>query len=142
MDEEMILCDSDVIVELWRNNPGVVELIKQLGEENLYINAIIKAEIQNKAVDKRDLRHINQRLENFPLIMLDDDISEKFNDLFEKYLLSHRPAVPDMLVAATALSYDISLFTLNIDHFSFVSGLKLIQHELKPLARKKGSWFL
>src|SRR5688572_8476846 len=119
----MILCDTDVIVELWRNNTGVAERIHELGAENLYINSITKAEIQNKAINKKDLINITKRLKEFPLIVLDDDISELFNQLFEKYLLSHRPAVPDMLIAATALSYDIHLFTLNTGHFSFISGL-------------------
>ena len=80
---------------------------------------------------------INSKIEGYPIIPLDDDISE----LYEKYLLSHRPGIADMLIAATAVSYDIPLFTLNTAHFNFIHDLKLLKHSIKPLPQTKGSWF-
>jgi tRNA(fMet)-specific endonuclease VapC len=141
MGEKMILFDSDAFIELMRQNAEVVDFVRSVDLSSIYINPIIKAEIQFKAINKRDLALVNSRIDAYPVIPLDDGISEKFSDLFEKYILSHRPGVADMLVASTAVSYDIPLFTLNTAHFNFIRELKLVKHTIKPLARTKGSWF-
>jgi predicted nucleic acid-binding protein len=57
-------------------------------------------------------------------IPLDADISGRFLNLLNTYALSHRLSVPDALIAATALSQDIPLFTLNHRDFRFVADLK------------------
>jgi predicted nucleic acid-binding protein len=42
-----------------------------------------------------------------------------------RYSLSHKASVPDMLIAATALSHDVTLYTLNIKDFKFIPDLNL-----------------
>jgi len=39
--------------------------------------------------------------------------------------LSHKLSVPDALIAATALSNNTPLYTLNIKDFQFIPGLQL-----------------
>ena len=87
----MILFDSDSFIELMRRNAEIVNLVNDIGINSIYINPIVKAEIQFKAINKRDLAVIDSKLDLYPSIPLDDDISDKFSALFEKYLLSHRP---------------------------------------------------
>jgi len=58
-------------------------------------------------------------------IVLDMDISNRFLNLLEEYALSHKLSVPDALIAATALSRDFPLYTLNLKDFQFIPGLKL-----------------
>lgn len=41
--------------------------------------------------------------------------------------LSHRLAIPDGFIAATAIENDVELFTLNKKDFRFIEGLKLYQ---------------
>ena len=41
------------------------------------------------------------------------------------YSLSHKLSIPDALIAATALNYDIELYTYNIKDFRFIDGIKL-----------------
>jgi tRNA(fMet)-specific endonuclease VapC len=45
----------------------------------------------------------------------------------ENYSLSHKLAIPDALIAATALSHDMSLYTLNLKDFRFIEGINLYQ---------------
>jgi predicted nucleic acid-binding protein len=42
-----------------------------------------------------------------------------------KYVLSHKLALPDGFIAASALAYDMELYTLNLKDYRFISGLKL-----------------
>jgi tRNA(fMet)-specific endonuclease VapC len=43
----------------------------------------------------------------------------------ENYALSHKLAIPDTLIAATALTHDLDLYTLNQKDFCFISNLRL-----------------
>ncbi|XOF34926.1 MAG: hypothetical protein ACL93V_06450 [Candidatus Electrothrix sp. YB6] len=43
----------------------------------------------------------------------------------ETYSLSHKLSLPDALIAATVLSHDLALYTLNVKDFRFISDLKL-----------------
>ena len=55
------------------------------------------------------------------------DISLRFLELIETFALSHRPGIPDMLIAVTALDHDLSLFTLNVKDFHHISELKIYE---------------
>ena len=55
------------------------------------------------------------------------DISLRFLELMETYALSHRPGIPDILIAATALDNDLSLFTLNLKDFHYIPELKIYE---------------
>ena len=48
----------------------------------------------------------------------------------EEYFLSHKLAIPDALIAATALVNSISLYTLNAKDFRFIEGLTI--HAYQP----------
>ena len=41
------------------------------------------------------------------------------------FSLNHSLAIPDALIAATALHHDVALYTFNIKDFRFIPGLKL-----------------
>jgi len=62
-----------------------------------------------------------------PLILLDNDnkTCKIFLSLISTYSLSHGLAVPDGFIAATAMTFDVELFTLNKKDFRFIEGLKL-----------------
>ena len=49
------------------------------------------------------------------------------NIFIENYCLSQKLNLPDALIAATAIYYNIELFTLNIKDFKFIPDIKLYQ---------------
>ena len=60
------------------------------------------------------------------------DISLRFLELMETYALSHRPGIPDMLIAATAIDHDLSLFTLNVKDFRYIPELEIYEETTIP----------
>jgi predicted nucleic acid-binding protein len=52
-------------------------------------------------------------------------VSVPFTDLMAKYCLSLKPFVPDMLIAASCLYFNLPLYTHNAKDFKFIPGLKL-----------------
>ena len=43
----------------------------------------------------------------------------------DTYALSQRAGIPDILIAATALDHDLSLFTLNVKDLRFIPDLTI-----------------
>lgn len=58
---------------------------------------------------------------------VDQAVSEKFVTLMEAYTLSHNLSLPDALIAATAIVYELDLFTLNQKDFRYIPELTLYE---------------
>ena len=59
------------------------------------------------------------------LVHFDNNVSELAVSLIESYSKGHGLQIPDAIIAASALSLEIKLFTLNLKDFRFIDGLKL-----------------
>jgi predicted nucleic acid-binding protein len=82
-------------------------------------------ELYYGALNKADLRGIKKYLEAFEIIHINHEISQLGIDLVEKYAKSHNLNLPDALIGAAAITYDMELYTLNLKDFRYIEGLKL-----------------
>ena len=121
----MVICDTNIIIELFKNNDRVKTQCLQIGENNLCVSAITAAELSFGAFDKTEMSKIKGYISNFPILHFNDDISQLFLKLMYRYSLSHRPCIADVIIAATAVYYNIPLLTLNIKDFRFINELRL-----------------
>jgi tRNA(fMet)-specific endonuclease VapC len=123
----MILCDTNILIEFYKNNAPVVQELHQIGQDQLAISAITQAELYFGALNKAELAKIKQHLSLLRLFPIDLPISSAFLGLMEAYSLSHRLGLPDALIAATGLVHNLPLYTLNVKDFQFIAGLELYQ---------------
>lgn len=121
----MILCDTNILIEFYRGNPAVLDVLREVGAQSLSISVITAGELYFGARDKRELRRIQKHLALINQIALDAEISARFVTLLESYALSHKLSVPDALIAATALCHDLPLYTLNTKDFRFIPQIQL-----------------
>ncbi len=121
----MILCDTNILIEFYKGNSDIVQELENIGLPNLAISVITVGEMYFGARDKRELGQIKKNLSLLNQIPLDADISKRFLALLEEYALSHRLSVPDALIAATALSQNIPLYTLNLKDFQYIPDLQI-----------------
>ncbi len=121
----MILCDTNILIEFYKNNPQIVQSLQKIGASEIAISAITQAELYFGALNKPELRTIKRHLALLHVYPLDTIISVQFIDLMEAYSLSHKLSIPDALIAATALVYGVELYTLNLKDFRFIPGLTL-----------------
>lgn len=122
---KIVLCDTNILIELSKNNHLISQELKTIGSDNIAISAISAGEFIFGALNKNELMKIKKALNAIRLIHLDIDISQKAIDLLEKYALSHNLTVPDALIAATAMVHKFQLYTLNIKDFRFIPDLVL-----------------
>lgn len=121
----MILCDTNILIEFYKNNQSVVRELQRIGVDNVAVSAITVAELYYGALNKRELRQIKNHLALLPQLPLTSQITQAFLSLMEDYALSHKIALPDALIAATALEHGIELYTLNIRDFRYIRELSL-----------------
>jgi predicted nucleic acid-binding protein len=62
------------------------------------------------------------------VVQIDSDISKMAIELIEKFNLSHGLQIPDAIIGATAIIYDIPLYTYNIKDFNFMPNIRLHQN--------------
>lgn len=121
----MILLDTCILVDYTRRKPEVVDYINRVGKQNLYLNSIIVMEMLRGAINKEDLKQIKIDLQDFLLLPVNQQVMGLATRLIETYKLSHDAKIPDMIIAATALVFDLEIMTYNIRDFRFLPGLSV-----------------
>lgn len=128
--KKIILCDTNIIIEFLKEKIEVVENITVLGNDSIYISSITAGELYFGALNKSELNMIRKKINSLVLIPIIEPISNIFEDLMIKYSLSHKLTIPDALIAATALYFDIELYTFNTKDFRFIKDLRLYNQKL------------
>jgi tRNA(fMet)-specific endonuclease VapC len=123
--QSMILCDTNILIEFYKNNLVIVNELRKIGVEKISISIITKAELYYGAINKTELLKIQKHLNLLHNSPVDNQISMQFLQLMEQYSLSHKLTIPDALIAATALVNNLNLYTLNIKDFRFIEGINL-----------------
>lgn len=121
----MILCDTNILIEFLKGNPPIVQQLQVIGQAQIAASAITQAELLFGARDKRELQSLQKMLLSVQVFPVTPAISDRFIQLITSYSLSHRLAIPDALIAATAIEHGLSLYTLNLKDFRFIAGLQL-----------------
>jgi predicted nucleic acid-binding protein len=121
----MILCDTNILIEAYRNRLPVSDSLKSIGSEHLAVSDVTRIELFYGARNKHELRIIGNDLKNWNVLPVQPEISMTAVRLVETYCLSHKLSLGDALIAATALCHNLELYTLNVKDFVFLPGLKL-----------------
>jgi predicted nucleic acid-binding protein len=123
----MILCDTNIFIELYKNNHVVTQTLRSIGVEKIAVSDVTIAELYYGAFNKTELHQIKNHLSSIHHFPLTETVSQTFLNLMESYALSHKISVPDALIAATALSNNVELYSLNLKDFRFIPDLNLFQ---------------
>ena len=123
----MVLCDTNILIEFYKNNPAIVGELRSIGVLHITISVITQAELYAGALNRNELTKIKKHLVQLQLLPIDRATSQKFIQLMELHSLSHKLSIPDALIAATASIHDVALYTLNIKDFRYIDNLNLYQ---------------
>lgn len=122
----MVIFDTNILIELYRGNDDIKEKILNINADVFYISSITVAEFLIGARNKSDMVIIKKQLDKYIHLPITAEIDSIFIELVYKYSLSHKSEIPDMLIAATSLYYELTLFTLNKKHFQYIPNIKLL----------------
>ncbi len=122
-----MIFDSDILVWVLKRHLVAVEFVERIAIADRKISAISCLEILYGCRDHEELNRLHELIETkfSEVLPLSEAITAAALDLMEKFALSHRPDVSDVIIAATALRQGEVVATGNIKHFNFVPGLAL-----------------
>jgi predicted nucleic acid-binding protein len=121
-----LFIDTDILIDIGRNEKTAVDRIKHEGKTSvLYIGSITQMELIVGCRNRDELKELNKFLERFEIIHLTENISNNAIDLLKAYRLSHGLLIPDALIEATAIYFDMPFLSKNQKDYRFIEGLKL-----------------
>jgi predicted nucleic acid-binding protein len=117
----VILLDSNIVIYL--RDPRWGEIIaNQFNEEGLHTCNVVVAEVLGfKGLEKIDARYFEQLLSTMTNHMFSDVVTDKVVELRKAMTIQ----LPDAIIAATALTHKLTLWTHNTGDFNVVPGLLL-----------------
>lgn len=125
MEKKLVLCDTNIIIDFYKGKESIIEALQNIGQQNISISFVTACELIYGALNKQELRKINKDVDNLNTISINDNICKTCLGLMNTYSLSNNLTLPDALIAATAIVYNLPLFTLNLKDFRYIEGLKL-----------------
>lgn len=129
---ELILVDSDVLIDVLRKDALAETLLTTLGSVGpLGISVVSRMETIRGCLNAEVQQQAEKLLRRFQVIALDSSISRRADELITRFYLGYNLAVADALIAATALEYDLPLLSKNQRDFLFLKepmGLKLLPY--------------
>jgi len=120
----MTVLDTNILIEILKNNQSTIKQVESLSPP-LFVSVISAMELLYGALNKNELKKLQQFLSLFTIIQLDEKISQKAFVLIAQYSKSHTLDIPDALIAASCLENNKSLFTYNRKDFRFIPKLTL-----------------
>ncbi|MDO9424963.1 MAG: type II toxin-antitoxin system VapC family toxin [Methylobacter sp.] len=121
----MILCDTNVFIHAFNGNETAVEELKIIGLERIAMSAITLMELYQGMGNKAELGQMKKKLRYYDTVHVDSSISKIAIELLENFNLSHGLQIPDAIIGATAIVYNIPLYTYNIKDFNFMPNITI-----------------
>jgi len=121
----VVLCDTNIFIHAFNGHPSTIEQLKHIGLNNILLSSITVMELYQGMGNKQELAIMRKKLAFYDVVQIDKRISEKAIELIAEFKLSHGLQIPDALIAATAASYDLPLFTYNLKDFGFIPTIKI-----------------
>jgi tRNA(fMet)-specific endonuclease VapC len=120
---DIVFIDSCIVIDFIKE---IEDIKKQSSQIKIpCINFIVEMELLQGAKDKRELKKIVKELNSFNRLYFQNEIAKLSTQLLKDFALSHNLQIPDAIIAATCLVYDIPLFTHNKRDFKFIPNLEL-----------------
>ena len=115
-----VLIDTCILIDYFKNNKKVINSLDNIKP---CINSIIEMEILQGARNKYELKKIEQELSTFSRIQLNQDVLHNATKLIKQYTLSHDLFLPDAVIAAHCIFYNIKLYTYNKKDFKDINDM-------------------
>ena len=127
--DNLLLIDTDVLIDVGRKNKIAIDRLNEEQKTSIIaISSITQMELIVGCRNKNELKQLEKFLEDFEIINLNYEITQKAIELLKEYKLSHGLLIADSLIAASAMILDAPLLTKNQKDFRYIKGLKVLKY--------------
>jgi predicted nucleic acid-binding protein len=125
MSEADLVLDTDVLIEILRGDSRAGEWLTSVESLVIGIPVVVWMEILVGARDKQEQRGFIEQLAGYTILQLESGDSERAQQWFEQFHLSHGVGILDCLIAAIAIRLSKPFYTFNLKHFRVIPGLEV-----------------
>jgi predicted nucleic acid-binding protein len=124
--------DADWVINALAKKRRADEVLKRLGPAGIGISIVTLGELYEgpfgTSHPEPNLASLREFLTLFTVLELTDPMMERFARIRHQ-LRSQGNLIPDfdLIIAATALEFDLTVLTFNVRHFSRIEGLAIHQ---------------
>jgi len=124
------LVDSDYVIDALNGQSAAINLLERLNDSGLSISVITLGELYEGPMSypesDRHLNAVRLFLSGYDILGLTDETMETFAKQ-RHHLRRTGQMIPDLdlLIASTAVTYDLVLVTRNLRHFERISDLTI-----------------
>ena len=119
-----IIIDTDILIKIYRGSAQHKEVLEN-HMSKFIISSITEMELLVGCKNKIMQRDIENNLQSFEILPINEQIISIAKGLIKKYSFSHKISIPDNLIAATSIYHSLELYTDNLKHFTFIEELVL-----------------
>ena len=115
-----MLIDTDIIIWYMRGNEKAQEFLSS--HPRFHLSVVTYMELVQGMRNKNELQALRRALKKWKaeIIYINEEISSKAMFYVEQHYLSHSQHLADVLIAATAVSYGLSIHTGNYRHYKII----------------------
>jgi predicted nucleic acid-binding protein len=134
VSESAVLFDTDVLIWYFRGLEPAAALIAETPFERRMISSFCIMELIQGCRNKKEIKEVMTFVkESFSRIVhCDETMSEKAIGLLRVYALSHGLRTIDALIAAAAITSEVTLATGNYRHFEMIDKMRLLKFDPRP----------
>jgi len=123
----MVLCDTNIFISAFNGRVVTIEALDKIGFAEIALSAVTVMELFQGMGNKNELAQMKKRMKFYDVVQIDNAVSEKAIEFIKAYSLSHGLKIPDAIIGATAVIYQIPIYTYNLKDFDFLPGIILYQ---------------
>lgn len=125
MENTGILIDTSILIDYFRKRDKSKSILYQLSDRKLSVSVITEFEFTIGFPDEK-LAETQNIFRNMNILELDSSCVYYARNIYQQLKSRNQLIeVPDILIAASALRYELPLATLNIKHFNRIPELSL-----------------
>ncbi|MDP3644906.1 MAG: type II toxin-antitoxin system VapC family toxin [Bacteroidota bacterium] len=128
MEKELILCDTNIFISWFRGDLETRTRLQLIGLEYILIPSVTVMELVQGTRNKKELIQLKKKLKAYHIIHFNEITSRLAIELIERHRLSHGLLIPDAIIAATAITFNLKLFTYNLKDFKFIPGIQIYEY--------------
>jgi len=117
-----MLVDTDILIDFLRGKEIAARFIERFVDD-IFISSITVAELFQGVIDGEERSILEGLIFTFTVLPITESIAIEGGLLRRQYKKSHGSGLADCLIAATALSHGLTLYTLNLKHYHMLSDI-------------------
>jgi predicted nucleic acid-binding protein len=120
-----VICDTNILIRHFQNDLETVGEMAKIGSSNVLLPSIVVMELFRGMGNKNELANMKSKLKHYNILHINEDTSKIALQFIEFFRLSHDLKMPDALIGAMSVVYQIPLFTYNVKDFKYLPGILL-----------------